>query len=221
MFILLFLLSLLCRPVHAMPQPWGSQLNAGQRILIMGDSGSGKTHNGNLLTADAHRVQWFDPEDEHLKPGRLVLTPAELLTYPKLLDDPHLRLVITPESYDEEGMGEEAAAVADLVMDRGKNLVSYWGEVGDYRRSSESSLNRLFRKGRKRGIVPVFDSQVATDFPLTSRKLATDVYVTSMSHSAELAEIERQYGEAVADRALHWHEWQVTHWRRGRGIIHG
>lgn len=199
-------------------QPWGA-LEQGQRLVVTGVSGTGKTTFASRLVASAWRVLWLDPEGELAVPGRLSLTVTELERWPALLDDPHMRLVVWFESDDEEGQGSEVTRLVTLLMSRCRDAVVVMEEVGDYRRWAEAAINKLFRKGRKRGLVPVLCSQVQTDLPLTARKQATDAYLFAQVHESELNELERVYGTDARRRVEHAVPYRPTHWVSGRGVV--
>jgi hypothetical protein len=203
-------------------QPWGV-LNEGERHVLMGVSGTGKTTLVKRLTAEAFRCLWFDPEGEYAAPGRLVVKVAELERWPGLLVDPHARIVVEPTDDDPEAMAEDVGALCSLLLHfKRLPMVVVFEELGDYGRlpAAEKGLSRLWKKGRKRGLVPLACSQVATDIPLHVRKQATDAWVTSQDHAGEIAEVERIYGPQMAERARSWQRWQPpAHWRRGEGMV--
>lgn len=197
-----------------MPQPWGPHLSGSSRVVILGLPESGKSTLVESLTRDAHRAIFFDAGgDDYAKPGRLVLTAAELAHYPRLLSDPHLRLVIRPEGRDGK---ELAAEVHTLLETLGlwqrpppkRNLVLALDEVGDYRAWAEHDLKTIFRRGRHLGIGIVLASQFATDIPLTSRRAASHMYCLAQSHRAELDALEADYGEQFAADVAAWRHYQ-------------
>lgn len=196
-------------------QPWGD-LQFGQRIIVMGEPLSGKSTLAEKLTADAHRVLWFDMCGDYERRGRLGVSVDELARWPALLDDPHARIVVRPQSEDDNGLSSEALQVLQLCERAGEAFdstgrggrVLVYDEVGDYRRYSEGTLNRLFRRGRHYGLVPILVSQVATDFPLTSRRIASHVYCLAQSHDSELAALEGTYGKDFAARVRAWRHYE-------------
>lgn len=186
--------------VLAMPQPWGPKLGPPQRVCITGISQTGKTTFTEKLVAPAFRRVYASPDTEFQKQHRLVLSVDELERYPALFDLVHLAVVVQLEEYDEEKQGEEVGKLCHLMLERGRDLVLVYDEMGGYRRYAEVPLNRLWSRCSKRGIVPVFLSQVQTDLPLTVRKQASDAYIFAQPHKTELAEVEAVYGEEAAAR---------------------
>ncbi|MBS2026188.1 MAG: hypothetical protein JST92_27620, partial [Deltaproteobacteria bacterium] len=89
--------------VAVMPQPWGSQLHGASRVIVLGLPTCGKSVLAEKLASDAHRALFYTPTEDYAAPGRLVLKPRELLRWPKLLEDPHARIVVHAEAEDEEG----------------------------------------------------------------------------------------------------------------------
>lgn len=193
----------------------------------MGEPMSGKSTLAEKLTADAHRVLYFDLCGDYDKPGRLVVTIDELEKWPELLDDRHSRVVVAVQGDDEKSIAAEALrtlqacelAGADFdrarkagpgvsVRSKSAGRVVVFDEVGDYRRYAESTLNRLFRRGRHYGLVPILASQVATDFPLTCRRLASHVSCLAQSHDGELEALEQIYGADFATRVRAWRHFQ-------------
>jgi hypothetical protein len=191
-----------------MPQPWG-QLAKGDKIVILGVPLSGKSTLAEKIVAGAWRVVWFDPAGDYGKPGRLSLSPAELERWPRLLDDDHARIVINPKGETDRELGDEFLAVTNLVRKAGdkQGLIFVADEVGDYRAGAEGRINWLFRRGRHHGIVPILVSQVATDIPLKSRKLASQVYCLQQDHVDELKELARVYGDDYAHRVQAWRKY--------------
>ncbi len=194
----------------AMPQPWG-QLKPTDKVLILGLPTSGKSTLAEKLVSDAHRVCWFDPAGDYSRPGRLTLSPAELERWPQLLDDPHLRLVIEPETEEERDLGAEFKTVSTLVRHAGdkRGLVLVADEVGDYRAGAEGRINWWFRRGRHHNVATVLVSQVATDIPLKARKLASRVYCLAQEHPGELDALEEVYGHDFRVRVEAWRKYDA------------
>lgn len=201
MTLALVLLALLGSP---MPQPWGNDLTKTSREIIVGMPYSGKSTLAERLTRTAYRVVWFSPETDYEKPGRLVVTMPQLKRYPDLLLDPHLRLVVrNPENADGKVLAANLASLIDLCR-WAEDLVLVCDEVGDYREESERVLNKLFRRGRHKGIATVLVSQVPTDIPYKCRKIASRVWCFKQSHADELKELRQLYGDSFAATAASW-----------------
>lgn len=196
-------------------QPWGDELNAGDREIIIGLPGDGKTTLAEGLLASAWRSVTFTPDEEDFRlPGRLVVTVAELERWPRLLAEPHLKLAVEPRDLSGEGLAREVTALVELAF-KARNLILVLDEVGDYRRQAEHSLNRLMRRCRKKGVVPVLISQVATDIPLTCRRVATRVRCLGQHERSELKALGDEYGDTFAAMVAAWKRFEppVT-WRR-------
>ncbi|MHB1843227.1 MAG: hypothetical protein ACYCWW_00150 [Deltaproteobacteria bacterium] len=186
-------------------QPWGT-LEHTDRIVILGLPTSGKTWLAERLVAPAWRVVWFDPAGDYGKPGRVEVTPDELERWPRLVNDPHLRLVVTPQGETGRELAEDLTRVTNIVRKKG-DLVFVADEVGDYRVYAEGRLGWLFRRGRHDGIATVLVSQVGTDIPLTCRKTASRVYCLAQHHPDELQKLAAIYGEAYAARVAAWQKY--------------
>lgn len=197
-----------------MPQPWGPHLSGSSRVVILGLPESGKSTLVEKLTADAHRVIFFDAGgDDYDKPGRLVLSVAELAKYPAFLNDPHCRIVIRPRARDGAGLAEECHSLLDTLglwqrPPPRRNLIVAFDEVGDYRQWAEHDLKVAFRRARHLAIGVILASQFATDIPLTSRRAASHVYCLAQSHRVELDALAKDYGEDFAARVEAWRHYE-------------
>lgn len=195
--------------VFCMSQPWGI-LSGTTRGIVLGEPTTGKSFLAEQLTRAAFRVVWFDVSgDDYNRPGRAVLTVSELERWPVMLDDPHARIVIAPRGDDAASLTAELDRVLSVfgLWQRPppqRNLVFVCDEVGDYRESAEQTLNALFRRGRHLGIGSLLVSQVATDIPLTCRRLASDVWSLGQAYPKDIDALASTYGEDFADRVRHW-----------------
>lgn len=186
----------------------GPYLHGASRVLIGGLPTCGKTEHAKKLTRESWRALWYSPQPEDFRaPGRLFVTVDELERYPDLLADPHTRIVVDPRGDDGKSQAEEVGVLVRLLFEA-RDIACVFDEVGDYRREAERDLNRLFRRGRHSGIASVLVSQFATDFPLTCRRAASDVFVFAQKHKAELDALAETYGEDFAEQCRRWRKYE-------------
>ena len=165
--------------------------------MILGLPLTGKSRLAAKLTEGADRVIFFDPMSDYAAyAGARQTTLNELAEHPEWLSEPRFRIAIVPDGEDYEGEVAETISIAYQV----RNLILVFDEVGDYRSVTERMLNRVSRTGRHSGIVPIYVSQVATDIPLTVRRLATRVYSFTQFFERDLSALESVYGIGFTDR---------------------
>jgi len=194
-------------------KPFGSHLVAGERVVVLGVPGTGKTTIVRELTADAPRCVWYDRALDYEAPDRLCLTMAELRDNPLLLGSDLVRIAVSPT--DDQDEREEAADLDWLCKTVRKvgPIVLAMDELGDLRPFADRCLGTLFRKCRKELVVPIAASQFATDLPVRVRKAATRAIITAQTHPTELAEVERTYGLDVRESVERWEPFNRTVWR--------
>ena len=199
-----------------MGQPWGLDLTAGSREIVLGVPRTGKSTYAERLVSTAWRVVWFTPTDDYRAPGRLVVSVDELEEFPALLDDPHCRIVVEPKGEDSAELAAEVKRLVVLCR-KARDLVLVLDEVGDYSKHADGLLKALFRKVRHHGLAVVLVSQVATDIPLTCRRVASRCVCFLQEHPAELTELAKVYGDAFAAQVASWRPFDPPAIWRSRG----
>jgi len=190
----------------AVEQPWGPELEAGSSHIVLGLPGDGKTTHAERLTSGAFRVLFATPEPEdYAGPGRLELRGASQLT-PAVLNDPHLRAVVRLRGdSDKELAGEVREVIRRIFPPVGPGrMVAVFDELGDYSLNAAQPRKVLKRPSRKHGIVPLLVSQVATDIPLTCRRVVSRVHCFGQHHQQELDALEKCYGAEFVQQVANW-----------------
>jgi hypothetical protein len=197
-------------------RPLGN-LWAGDRVIVVGQVGSGKTHwTRTEIAAPAERCVVFDPAEDPqwLADGFRPWTVAELAAEPGLLAADNMRIVCHPRPGDfaERGSlagakGAEVETLCDLVRAAG-DLVIVWDEVGDYDEEGADPLQRLARGSRHQGVAVVFVSQCAIEIPKRCRRQATRIVSFLQSEPSDLATLADKCGEAFANQARDWRKGQ-------------
>lgn len=184
-------------------------MNARDRVVVVGKTGSGKSTWTKALVKELHRAGWrvvvFDPCDEysrasrpnvHVAPGPL---PARcdmsaLVHKPELLDGARLGLAVVPDDTSPRTVARDFAGLCSLVRHTG-NLCLVVEEVGFFAEHAHEELKALATLYRKLGIAAVFVAQRATQIPLTARSQASTVVAFRQDEPPDLRALAEKCGE--------------------------
>lgn len=216
-----------CEP-HWDAAAYGPELRWDDRIVILGQTNSGKTRHTLLMLERAQRVLVLDPAADPKWPavGFEPWTVAELTALDgEPLARQRFRIVChtAPEDWrrddgkerEAEDTAREVRQFAALARDA-EHLVEVFDEVGDYGACAGPTLKRVAKRDRHAGICALFLAQRAADIPLGVRAQSTDVISFVQSHPTDLHALEEWCGPDFAEAAKAWRRpappahWQLS-----------
>ncbi|MFH1558167.1 MAG: hypothetical protein ABII76_25460, partial [Pseudomonadota bacterium] len=191
----------------ALPLWARQQLDARERVLILGTTGSGKTtyaravHRAQLRSLAFALFGEFEGERT---------TVEELASDPTPLGWDEFQLCVVPREGDEE---TDWVGLVELARIAGREhpITVIANEAGDYAGSSSQAgseaLVKLARNGRHDGVALVIDTPFAVEVPKLARRQASRIVSFSQSDPADLDVLRRLAGDEVSEA--------VRSWRRG------
>jgi hypothetical protein len=148
-------------------------------------------------------------------PGRIV-DLGELAAEPEILDEARLNLVVAPRTVERKRLGEQFAAVADLVWHTGGvDLIAE--EAGLYSREAVDAVMRLSSGGRHVGMRLMLISQSLTRLGIDARRHLTAAVVFAQGETADLDQLKQRCGApfAAAVQRLRVGDGRCLFWRQG------
>lgn len=195
------------------------RLEPGQKVLIAGQNGSGKSVLASRFAAGFQRVVVYDPKDD---PSALIVNAAHLDTAREVVRRLPGRVLYRPSAVEMRAPDEFIDVICRGLMasarrgDPPTSLVIH--ELGDLTTAYRigDGLSELIRKGRSLGITVVLVSQRPQGISVMARSEAQHVCCFTLLDPSDRDAMAALMGPEVRPRPL---PLDFTWWYRGPDLL--
>lgn len=212
------------------------RLEAQDRVLFAGQTGTGKSHAAKALIADElgrrRRVIVVDPKNEWSQDRGGPLphpswTAGQLAADPNVVAEADLALAIVPNSPSARDAARAFELVAELVREAGLPVVLVLEEVQYWAHHARELLDAVATMWRDSGVTVIFVTQRAAGVPINARSQVDQIVSFAQQEPADIKALRERTGisdPTFADRVSRLSGRQSLTWRAGLirpGATHG